>query len=86
MTRAIILGSTPDASGPMAWFELAASCGVGTSRLQRPSLRAGFGARHPILYASFNESRKSSRRQPHLYDGVLRTPGNATGRLHQDQG
>src|SRR2546426_11646257 len=56
MTRAIILGSTPDASGPMAWFELAASCGVGTSRLQRPSIRAGLGARHPMLYAPFDDS------------------------------
>jgi len=41
MTRAIILGSPPDTFGPLAWFELAASGGVGTSRLQRPALRAG---------------------------------------------
>jgi hypothetical protein len=62
---------------------LAASCGVEISCLQRPSIRAGVTARHPILYASFDESRKSSRRRPHLYDGVLRRPGNSTGRLHQ---
>ena len=86
MTRAIILGSTPDASGPMAPFDLAASCGVETSRLQRPSIRAGFNARHPMLSAPFNDSWKAPRRRPHLYDGVLRTPGNATGRLHQHQG
>ena len=34
---------------------LAASVGVETERLQRASLRAGLGARHPILYASFDE-------------------------------
>ena len=65
---------------------LAASCGVEISCLQRPSLRAGVTARHPILYASFDESRKSSRRRPHLYDGVLRRPGILPGRLHQHQG
>jgi len=54
MTRALILGFTPDASGHMAWFKLAASCGVETDRLQRPSIRAGLGARHPMLYASFD--------------------------------
>ena len=86
MTRAIILDSTPDASGHIAPITLAASCGAETSCLQRPSIRAGVNARHPMLSASFNESRKSSRRQPHLYDGVLRTPGNSTGRLHQYQG
>jgi len=86
MTRAIILGSTSDASGHMAWFELAASCGVGTSRLQRPSIRAGLGARHPMLYAPFDDSWKAQRRRPHLYDGVLRRPGHFPGRLHQHQG
>jgi hypothetical protein len=86
MTRAIILGSTPDASGHLAWLELAASCGVGTSRLQRPSLRAGLGARHPMLYAPFADSWKAQRRRPHLYDGVLRRPGIFPGRLHQHQG
>jgi hypothetical protein len=86
MTRALILGSTPDASGPMAWSELAASCGVGTSRRQRPSLRAGLGARHPMLYAPFDDSWKAQRRRPHLYDGLLRRPGIFPGRLHQHQG
>ena len=83
MTRAIILGSTPDASGHMAWFELAASCGVEISRLQRPSIRAGSHARHLILYASIDASRKAQRRRPHLYDGMLRRPGISSGRLHQ---
>ena len=62
---------------------LAASCGVGTSRLQRPSIRAGPNTRHPRLYASFDESWKDCRRRPHLYDGLLGRPGNSTGRLHQ---
>src|SRR6266446_6720372 len=64
---------------------LAASCGVGTHRLQRPSIRAGTNTRHPILYASFDESRKACRRRPHLYDGFFARPGNSTGRLHQHQ-
>ena len=70
----------------LAW--LAASVGVETSCLQRPSLRASPGARHPILYTSIDVSRKTLRRRPHLYDGVLRRPGISTGRLHQysDQG
>ena len=55
----------------MASLRLAASYGVETQRLQRPSIRAGSNARHPILYASFDESRKAQRRRPHLYDGVL---------------
>src|SRR5919109_1917730 len=71
------------APGHMTSLCLAASLGVGTSRLQRPSIRAGANTRHPILSASFDESRKAQRRRPHLYDGVLRRPGNATGRLHQ---
>jgi hypothetical protein len=86
MTRAIILGSTPDASGPLAWSALAASCGVGTSRRQRPSLRAGFGARPPMLSAPFDDSWQAQRRRPHLYDGVLRRPGMFPGRLHQPPG
>ena len=48
----------PDAPGHMASMGLAASCGVGDHRLQRPSIRAGSHARHLILYASFDESRK----------------------------
>jgi hypothetical protein len=73
----------PDAPGPMTSMCLAASLGVGTERLQRPSLRAGAHTRHPMLSASFDESRKAQRRRPHLYDGWLRRPGNAPGRLHQ---
>src|SRR5207302_5386465 len=63
---------------------LAASVGVETSCLQRPSIRASTGARHPILSTSIDRSRKTLRRRPHLYDGVLRRPGMSTGRLHQD--
>jgi hypothetical protein len=65
---------------------LAASCGVGTLRLQRPSLRAGLHTRHPMLSASFDESGQAYGRRPHLYDGLPSKPGNATGRLHQPQG
>jgi len=67
----------------MASMRLAASCGVGTYRLQRPSIRASSHARHLILYASFDVSWKAQRRRPHLYDGVLRRPGICSGRLHQ---
>ena len=70
----------------MASLGLAASCDVGTSRLQRPSIRAGSDTRHPILYASFDESWKAYGRRPHLYDGLLGRPGNSTGRLHQHEG
>jgi hypothetical protein len=37
-----------------ALVQLAASFGVGISRRQRPSIRAGLDTRHPILYASFD--------------------------------
>src|SRR5262249_36889461 len=70
----------------LAPIGLAASCGVGTSRLHRPSLRAGVHTRHPMLSASFDESWKAYGRRPHLYDGLLRMPGNATGRLYQPPG
>ena len=72
----------------MPLIGLAASCGVGHHRLQRPSIRAGTNARHPMLSASFDDSWKACGRRPHLYNGVLRTPGNSTGHLHQylDQG
>jgi hypothetical protein len=70
----------------MAPIGLAASCGVGTSRLQRPSIRAGSHTRHPMLSASFDKSRKACRRRPHLSDGFFRWPGNITGRLHQHPG
>jgi hypothetical protein len=63
---------------------LAAAVGVETSGLPRPSLRASPGARHPMLSTAIDMSRKTLRRRPHLYDGVLRRPGIATGRLHQD--
>src|SRR5712691_4213381 len=69
----------------MASIELAASVGVETDRLQRPSIRASSHARHPILSASFDARWKAQRRRPHLYDGVLRRPGIFTGRLHQHQ-
>jgi hypothetical protein len=52
-------------------------------RLQRPSIRAGSSARHPMLSASFDDSGKAQRRRPHLYDGLLRRPGICSGRLHQ---
>jgi hypothetical protein len=84
--RAIILRSTSDASGHMASTQLAASFGVETSRLQRPSIRADSHARHPILYASFDESWKALRRRPHLCNGLLIKPGTYSGRLHQRQG
>jgi hypothetical protein len=64
---------------------LAASCGVRTARLQRPSIRAGSTTRHPILHASCDESGKACRRRPHLSDGFLARPGSSTGRLHQPQ-
>ena len=81
-------GSMPDAPGYMASSRLAASIGVGTFRLQRPSIRAGLTTRHPMLSASVDERWKACRRRPHLYDGVLRRPGICAGRLHQhlDQG
>jgi hypothetical protein len=78
-----ILGSTPDAPGHMASSRLAASIGVGTFRLQRPSIRAGLRTRHPMLSASVDERWKACRRRPHLYDGVLRRPGICAGRLYQ---
>jgi hypothetical protein len=56
-----------------------ASVGVETSRLQRPSIRAGLSARHPILYASFDDSWKTRRRRPHLYDGLLSQALNFPG-------
>jgi hypothetical protein len=73
----------PAAPGHMTSMRLAASCGVEIHCLQRPSIRAGAHARHLILYASIDESRKAQRRRPHLYDGVLRRPGICSGRLHQ---
>ena len=69
-----------------ASITLAASCGVGSSRLQRPSLRAGAHTRHPMLSASVDDHRQTRGRRPHLSDGVCAWPGRATGRLHQRQG
>jgi len=54
---------------------LAASYSVGTSCLQRPSIRAGSHARHPLLYASFDESWKACGRRPHLCTGFFARPG-----------
>ena len=42
----------------MASIGLAASCGVGTSRLQRPSIRVGANTRHPMLSASLTSAGK----------------------------
>jgi hypothetical protein len=52
-------------------------------RLQRPSIRAGSSARHPILSASCDTCWKAQRRRPHLCDGVLCRPGIFAGRLPQ---
>ena len=73
----------PDAPGHLPSMRLAASWGVEIHRLQRPSIRAGSHARHLILYASVDASRKAQRRRPHLDDGVLGRPGFFAGRLHQ---
>jgi hypothetical protein len=67
----------------MASMALAAPWGVGANRRQRPSLRVGANARHPMLSASFDESGKACGRRPPLSDGFLARPGKATGRLHQ---
>ena len=42
----------------MAPIGLAASCGVGTSRRQRPALRVGAHTRHPMLSASLTSAGK----------------------------
>ena len=73
----------PAAPSHMTSMRLAASCGVESSRLQRPSSRAGSHPRHLILSASGDASRKAQRRRAHLNDGVLRRPGFFAGRLHQ---
>jgi hypothetical protein len=72
-----------EAPSHMTSIRLAASCGVEIHRLERPSIRAGAHARHLILSASVDASRKAQRRQPHLYDGVLGRPGKFAGRLYQ---
>jgi hypothetical protein len=46
----------PNVASHLASIELAASFAVEIDRLQRPSIRASSNARHPILYASFDES------------------------------
>jgi hypothetical protein len=70
----------------MAPIGLAASCGVGIHRLQRPALRAGLPTRHPMLSASFDESWQACERRPPLSDGFFARPDSFTGRLHQHQG
>ena len=70
----------------MAPIGLAASCGVGTSRLQRPSLRAGAHTRHPMLSASFDESGRPVGGDPISPTASLQGPESSTGRLHQHQG
>lgn len=73
----------PAAPSHMTSRRLVASYGVENSRLQRPSIRAGSHPRHLILSASVDASRKTQRRRPHLYDGVLCRPRISAGRLHQ---
>ena len=69
---------------PVTWSRLAGGfLWRWDHRLQRPSIRAGSSARHPLLSASFDDSGKAQRRRPHLYDGLLRRPGICSGRLHQ---
>jgi hypothetical protein len=62
---------------------LAASCGVGTHPSPTTFSPCGFNARHPMLSASGDASRKACGRRPHLSDGCFAQPGSATGRLHQ---
>jgi hypothetical protein len=85
-TRAGIFGRASSAPAHSAPIALAASCGVETGSLQRPSIRAGLGARHPILSTSFDQNWKPCGRRSHLYDGSFERPGKATGRLRQNQG
>jgi hypothetical protein len=80
------LPGMPGTLCPLAPMALAASCGVGTSRRQRPSIRVGANTRHLRLSASFDDSWKACGRRPHLSDGVCQEPGNVPGRLHQHQG
>jgi hypothetical protein len=42
---------------------------LGPIRLQRPSIRVGSHAHHPILFTSFDESWMAWVRQPHLFHG-----------------
>jgi hypothetical protein len=65
---------------------LAASCGVGTSRRQRPSRRAGSNAPHPMLSASCDGRWQAWGRRPPLCTGFCARPGRSTGRLHQPHG
>jgi hypothetical protein len=68
-----------DARGHLTSLCLAASWGVEIHCLERPSIRAGAHARHLILSASIDASRKAQRRRPHLYDGVLSQARNLLG-------
>jgi hypothetical protein len=65
---------------------LAASCGVGTSRRQRPSRRAGSNAPHPMLSASCDGRWQAWGRRPPLCTGFCARPGRSTGRRHQPHG
>ena len=68
----------PDRSGGFLWrWDLCVSNDL--------LIRAGSHARHPMLSASFDDSRKSCGRRPHLSDGFFERPGSLTGRLHQHQ-
>jgi hypothetical protein len=82
----VFLPSILGALGHMPPIGLAASCGVETSCLQRPSIRADSTTRHLILYASCDESWQACGRRPHLYDGFFAWPGSSTGHLHQHLG
>jgi hypothetical protein len=62
------------ALGQLVPLGLAASCGVGTQRLQRPSLRARANTRHPSLSAAFDAGWKTGGRRPHLSDGCFSSP------------
>jgi hypothetical protein len=73
----VALAHGPDRSGGFHWR--------GDPCLQRPAIRAGAGARHPMRSASCDDCWQALRRRPHLYDGVLRRPGHCAGRLSQYQ-
>ena len=86
--RAIILGSrTPML--PVTWPDLSRQvpCGVGTSRLQRPSIRAGLGARHPMLSAPFDDSWKAQEEDnPLSTTACFAGPEFSRVASHQHQG
>jgi hypothetical protein len=82
----VFLPSILCALGHMPPIGLVASCGVETSCLQRPSIRAASHTRPPMLSASFDERWQACGRRPHLSDGFFARPGRATGHRHQPLG